>query len=104
MSLWTCLACSTRRAVGVFECPQCGAAGHEEGDTVSGPDGGQGQRHIPEAYVDQAPGPVVADAATAAAPAAAEGLQQAGYTPAEVQAAVAAEEPPPAAEPSASTS
>ncbi|MEY9876640.1 hypothetical protein ABH931_006150 [Streptacidiphilus sp. MAP12-33] len=87
MSLWTCIACTARRAVGLLTCPQCGAAGHEEGDTLSGSEGGQGQRHIPEAYADQAPTPVVADAASPATPA-----------PAEVQATVAADEPPPAAD------
>lgn len=55
MSLWTCIACSARRAVGLETCPQCGAAAHDEGDTISGPDGAQGQRHIPQAYTDAAP-------------------------------------------------
>lgn len=50
MSLWTCIACSARRAVGLDTCPQCGAADHEEGDTISGPEGAQGARHIPQAY------------------------------------------------------
>ena len=65
MSLWTCVACAARRAVGMDVCPQCGAAAHDEGDTISGSDGAQGQRHIPEAYVQPvdaappAPQPVV---------------------------------------------
>lgn len=55
MSLWTCIACAARRAVGLETCPQCGAAAHDEGDTISGPDGAQGQRHIPQAYSDAVP-------------------------------------------------
>jgi hypothetical protein len=55
VSLWTCIACTARRAVGMLTCPQCGAAEHEVGDTISGPDGVQGQPHIPQAYADAAP-------------------------------------------------
>jgi hypothetical protein len=52
------VACAARRAVGLLVCPQCGAAGHEVGDTVSGAEGSQGQRHVPPPYNDAVPAPV----------------------------------------------
>lgn len=70
MSLWTCIACTARRAVGMLTCPQCGAAEHENGDTISGPEGVQGQPHIPEAYADAAPTPPAAPVTPPTPPAA----------------------------------
>lgn len=93
MSLWTCIACSARRAVGALLCPQCGAAGHEESDTVSGPEGGQGQRHVPEAYAD--PAPETSAAAEAVTP-----PPTAGPSP---EAAPAEADPVPADDPPAAT-
>lgn len=50
MSLWTCIACTARRAVGAPCCPQCGASGYEDGDTVSGDTGVQGAAYVAPAY------------------------------------------------------
>lgn len=55
MSLWTCIACKVRRAVGLEACPQCGTSDYQDGDTVSGAEGGQGQAYVPPAYADAAP-------------------------------------------------
>jgi hypothetical protein len=72
MSLWTCIACTARRAVGLLTCPQCGAAEHEQGDTISGAQGVQGAAHVPEAYeqpiVTPAPAPAPVAAPVVPAP------------------------------------
>lgn len=70
MSLWTCIACSARHAVGLLTCPQCGASAHEEGDTISPAEGVEGAAHIavaPPAVSVTAPQPPLAEPAPAPA-------------------------------------
>jgi len=38
MSLWTCLKCTTRYAVGLLQCPHCESPDYVEGDAVANPD------------------------------------------------------------------
>lgn len=60
MSLWTCLKCLARRAVGIVDCPQCGHPDHAEGDTVSPAVGVEG---APQPPADLPPAAPVAPAA-----------------------------------------
>lgn len=81
MSLWTCIACAARRAVGLVTCPQCGAADHEEGDTISAAEGVQGQPHVPAPYADATP-PAAPAAPVTPAPAPVVPAQRTEPTPA----------------------
>ena len=37
MSVWTCLKCTTRYAVGLLKCPHCESRDYVEGDAVADP-------------------------------------------------------------------
>ena len=55
MSLWTCLECTARRAVGMLHCPQCGHGKYAETDIVSPPVGVTGARQPDADRPDDSP-------------------------------------------------